>query len=119
MREIKLDQITFCADGSVGIRLLKQFVDNGEVLFSEPHRTVVEPLGDVAEQVAVVNAHLAGMSFPAIPSSALKLVEDLRAIHLEDDAVKARVAEIRIARDKAETSIESEEIKAKEVSARA
>lgn len=119
MREIKLDQITFCADGSVGIRLLKQFVDNGEVLFSEPHRTVVEPLGDVSEQVAVVNAHLAGMGFPALPVTAQKLVEDLRAIHLEDDTVKARVAEMRTARDKAEPAVEGESIRAKEASARA
>lgn len=101
MRNTVLNQITLCADGSIGIQLLKQVVDNGEVLFSEPHRTVVDCFGDVAEQVAAVNAHLASMGYPAVPDEGVQRIEALRVIQNKSPDVQAKMAEVKAAREEA------------------
>jgi len=60
-----LDRIEFEADGTTFMRLLKQIVD-GEVLRSEPHRSVVYPSVPASDQLAAVNADLAQMGWPEI-----------------------------------------------------
>ncbi len=64
-----IDQITVDADGNLMVRFLKQIVDGGAVLSSQYHRTVVECGGNVAVQMAVVNAHLGAMGWPAVIDS--------------------------------------------------
>jgi len=63
MKSVVLDQVTLCADGSIGIRWLKQIAEGGEIIFSEPHRTSVEFDGDAASQMEQAFAHLAGMGY--------------------------------------------------------
>ncbi|MER9164410.1 hypothetical protein [Mesorhizobium sp. M0715] len=90
-KEILLDQVTLCADGSVGIKLFKRVLnDDGSVLFSEPHRTSVDVLVEVNDQVALVNSHLEQMGFPHVPDSATAMVTKLVKLHRADPAVKAR-----------------------------
>lgn len=69
-----LDRIEIEADGTVFLRLLKQIVD-GEVLRSEPHRSVVYPSVSVSDQIAAVNAHLAQMGWPEIPADDIRRLE--------------------------------------------
>lgn len=104
MRNIVLNQITLCADGSIGIQLLKQVIDNGEVLFSEPHRTVVDCFGDVTEQVAAVNEHLASMGYPAVPDEGVQRIEALRVVQNMSPVVKARMAEVKAEREQEEAA---------------
>ncbi|MBZ9759348.1 hypothetical protein LB553_00390 [Mesorhizobium sp. CA8] len=62
-----LDQTTLCADGSIDIKFLKVITDDGgNVLFSKPHRTAVDALGSVDDQIAAVNIHLAELGFPPV-----------------------------------------------------
>jgi hypothetical protein len=61
--------------GNVGVRIKKQVVaDNGTVLSSDYHRTMIEPGGDLVKQMDAVNAHLVTMGYAAITS------EDMSAL---------------------------------------
>jgi hypothetical protein len=64
-----LDRIEIDADGHVFMRLQKQIVEDGEVLFSEFHRSVIAPGQTPEAQVASVNSHLVQMGFPEIPAA--------------------------------------------------
>lgn len=99
MRNIVLNQVTLCADGSIGIQLLKQIVDNGEVLFSEPHRTMVDCFGDVGEQITAVNLHLIQMGYPPMPDEGVARIQALRDVQSKSPVVKARMEEVRIKRE--------------------
>lgn len=92
MKQTVLDQITLCADGSIGIRWLKQVVEDGEVLFSEPHRTAVDIDGDVAESLAAVNLHLASIGYTPPKGEAERaksLVAQIDAIAKADLTIEA------------------------------
>lgn len=90
-RQIVLNQVTLCADGSVGIQWLKQFVDDttGEVLFSEPHRSIVPFDGDVDDQVSAVRDHLAAMGYPAVPDAQLEVIRQVHAVGLATPTIEA------------------------------
>ena len=61
-----INQIEVTEPGHLQIRLSKQIVEDGVVLMSEYHRTSVECGGDVAAQMAAVNAHLTQMGCAAV-----------------------------------------------------
>lgn len=92
MKQVILNQVTLCADGSIGVQWLKQFVDpdTGEVLFSEPHRTVVDAEGDVDNQVALASAHLQQMGYPAIPPKHAERIRGIDGIGRSDVDIEAR-----------------------------
>lgn len=94
MRNVTLDQITLCADGSIGLKFMKQIVDDSDVLMSEPHRSAIDPLGDVAAQMAAVDAHLKAMGYPGVPADAADRVEALKVVHRQHPDVAARIVEI-------------------------
>jgi hypothetical protein len=79
-----LDQIEIRGNGTVQLRLLKQIVNGGAVLHSEPHRTSLEPHGDSAAQFAAVDAHLKTLGFEPLPASQWKRVSDHAAIAWRD-----------------------------------
>ena len=58
--------VTVTEPGHLEIHFLKQIIEDGVVLMSGPHRTSVECGGDVAAQMAAVNAHLAQMGCAAV-----------------------------------------------------
>jgi hypothetical protein len=84
-----LDQIEIRGNGTVQIRLLKQIVNGGAVLHSEPHRTSLEPHGDAAVQFAAVDAHLKSLGFDPPITSVWKRVSDHAALAWRDIAVPA------------------------------
>lgn len=93
-KQIVLDQITLCADGSIGIRWLKQVTDpdTGEVLFSEPHRGMVDIDGDLDESLAAVNLHLASMGYMPPKGEAERaksLVAQIDALAKSDPTIEA------------------------------
>lgn len=70
-----LDRIEIeCSTGRVFFKALKQVVDEGSVLFSEPHRSVVEVGEPVSAQLDAVNDHLQEMGFPAIDDSGAEML---------------------------------------------
>ena len=83
-----LDRIEIESDGTVFMRLLKQIVD-GEVLWSDPHRSVVYPAVLLSDQLATVNVHLAQMGWPEISAD--------DATRLESHVRVARTPEIVVA----------------------
>jgi hypothetical protein len=65
--ETVLDRIEInTGDGSVSVRLQKRVRNGDAVLSSEPHRTLFTPESDVDGTIALVNAHLEAMGFPAV-----------------------------------------------------
>lgn len=82
MKDYVLNQMTLCADGSIGIQWLKRVVDDatGEVLFAEPHRTVVDFDGDVDAQIAGAVDHLNRMGYRVSPDEASRQSGLLRKI---------------------------------------
>lgn len=99
-KEVLLDQVTLCADGSIGIKLNKRIIDDdGSVFFTEPHRTSVDVLGEVSDQIALVNAHLNGLGFPAVPDAALAKISALTNLHRADPAVQDRRETTRLIRE--------------------
>lgn len=99
MRNVILNQITLCADGSVGVQLMKQIIDDGEVIFQEPHRTVVDCFGDVEAQMAAVNAHLAKMGFPAVSVEGVERIAALRTVQIASPVVMEKMEEVRVERE--------------------
>lgn len=77
MRTIRLGQIEMRSNGSVGVKLMKQVEEDGEVLFSEPHRTEILQGGDVDAQMDVVNQHLEAMGYPAVPAGDIAYIKAL------------------------------------------
>lgn len=92
------DSATLCSDGSIGIRWLKQFIDpdTSELLFSEPHRTMIDIDGDVSSQLDAVRAdpQLKGYEFDVPKMKAL--VRKIDNIGKADPDIKAKRA-LRIA----------------------
>ncbi|MBT1154379.1 hypothetical protein J1C56_02110 [Aminobacter anthyllidis] len=87
-----LNQITLCADGSIGLQLLKQVInDDGTVFFSEPHRSVVDPDMEPGNQMVAVNEHLAEMGYPPLPADMLGHVEKMKTAHRKYAPITARV----------------------------
>jgi hypothetical protein len=82
--------------GNIGVRIRKQVVDDqGKVVMSEIHRTMIAPRADAVLQMAVVDADLEKMGFSAVKAedrgllnSALTTYADLR----EQKATEVRVA---------------------------
>lgn len=63
-KNLVLNQVTLCADGSIGLQWLKQIIDDdGSVIFNEPHRSIVDFDGDANAQLDAVFAHLDQMKF--------------------------------------------------------
>jgi hypothetical protein len=81
MRSTKLNQITLCADGSIGLQLLKMIADGDNVISKEPHRVVIQP-DELAEDVlSYVNPHLEQMGFPSITAEEVAHVDTMAVAH--------------------------------------
>lgn len=73
-----LDKIEIERDGAFGLRFAKQIVDDdGTVLHSEWHRTMLPPGGDLDRQMAAVNANLAEMGAATVETHELARVKTL------------------------------------------
>lgn len=83
-RKVLVNQVTLCADGSIGVQLLKQIVDNGEVISQEPHRFAIDIDGDMAEQFREVNAHLVSMGYPEMDPKELDRIKKIDAVGKAD-----------------------------------
>lgn len=91
-----LNQITLCADGSIGLQLMKQVIeDDGTIFFSEPHRSVVDPDVEPGNQMMAVNAHLAEMGYPPLPADMLGHVEKMKTAHRKYGPVTARIEDYK------------------------
>ena len=66
MKALIIDQIEVTNNGTVQVRMHKLSSD-GDLLGN--HRTLITPGGDIAAQVAAVNAHMATENFAAIPAA--------------------------------------------------
>ena len=60
-----LDRIEIDSMGHVFMRFLKQVVDGGVVIASEPHRSVIAPGDDPQQQAALVSQHIQMLGYPA------------------------------------------------------
>jgi len=77
-----LDQVERMPDGHIGIRFVKQEIDEkGEVVSAEYHRTMVAPGRSIDQQMAAVNAHLVEEGHAA--------VTDWRQLHDTEAAARA------------------------------
>lgn len=65
-KKTSLDRIEVLADGTVQVRFQKQIVEDGNVIFAEPHRTIFPPGSDVDRQMMAVNLDLEAMGFPPV-----------------------------------------------------
>jgi hypothetical protein len=84
--------------GNVGVRMRKQVVaDNGAVIASEYHRTMIDAAGDPATQISLVNAHLATLGYPSVKAEdvavlngalAAPSIADLRTAKAQELAAK-------------------------------
>ena len=82
--------------GNVGVRMLKQIVaDDGSVLSSQYHRTMIGAATDPAQQMAAVNVHLGTLGFPAVKNEDLVVLDTVLAPLESYRATKAQEAAIR------------------------
>ena len=65
-KQVVVDQIEATVGHIIQIRLKKNIVEDGRVISSAYHRTVLEPGTPLASQMDGVNEHLAQMGWPAI-----------------------------------------------------
>lgn len=97
MKQIILNQVTLCADGSIGLQWLKLVVDPDakEVLMREPHRSIVEFDGDVEAQIKEVSDHLQTMGYPGVTEAMIARVRAVDAVGRGDPEIEAvRAAKI-------------------------
>lgn len=91
----RLNQITLYGDGTIGVQWLKQMHDeNGQLLFSEPHRTAVAPDGDIDTQLDAVFAHLDVLGYPCGGEGQTRM----RALAYKIDAAAREDTEIEATR---------------------
>lgn len=91
MKTLELDQITYCGDGSIGLRLFKTVTLDGEVLYREPHRVTVMPDQTVGEVMAVVNEALArDEGYAPLAAQEIIHADSVRTLALSSPAVAAR-----------------------------
>lgn len=93
-RQLLLNQITLCADGSLGIQWLKQVTENGEILVLEPHRTVIDiDQGDSNAQFDAVFAQLDALGYKTTNpqrNRMKRLVNDILTMGRADSEIAAR-----------------------------
>lgn len=77
-RTTTLDRVEPSRDGTIGVRLALVLADDGEVLASTWHRTVVGADCSVADQMAAVNEHLESMKYPAVSEEDIERIEICR-----------------------------------------
>lgn len=94
-KKLTLNQTTLCADGSIGLQWLKQVVDEttGEVMLSEPHRSIIDIDADIDEQVANVSNHLVSMGYPPVSTAMLARIKATDSIGKEDAEIIAARAQ--------------------------
>lgn len=88
-KQIVLNQITLCADGSIGLQWLKQIIDEGQVASTAPHRSVIEFDGIVEDQMAVVSEHLQSLGYPAISQDQIDLVKAVDGVGRANPSIEA------------------------------
>ena len=106
-KNIEFSNVTLCLDGSLMIKLDKQITDpnTGDVVFSQPHRTIVDFDGDVDAQIVVVEAHLASLGYGNIPNRVVNLIKKIDVAAKAD----ARIEAERQAKKAARLAAESEQ----------
>ncbi len=111
MKQIILNQVTLCADGSIGLQWMKLVVDTEakEVLMREPHRSIVEFDGDVDAQMKEVNDHLQTMGYPAVTEAMIGRVRAIDAVGRADPEIEGvRAAKIEAKAELARAAEEAE-----------
>jgi len=99
-RKILLNQVTLCADGSIGVQLLKQVIEGGEIVAQEPHRFSIDFEFDTVAQIEEVSKHLASMGYPELTASMVDMIKKIDRIGLNDPSISA-VREAKIAQRRA------------------
>lgn len=105
-RKSMVDQIEVPVTGGVAVRIAILLIEDGKVLSSKWHRTMIPPDISAAEQLAYVNAHLAQMGEVAISSEDIqrvglfhKLACDLPSEHAPVKTIDESVRGINAAKD--------------------
>lgn len=82
MRDVKLEEVASRSDGATLVKLMKRFVDDatGEVMFSEPHRFVIEAGDELYARIADVDAYLAIMNYPPIAEADVAAIATARNV---------------------------------------
>lgn len=87
-----LDRMEIDRNGVIGVRLAKEVIDDdGTVLASDFHRTMLPPGLDIDTQMAVVNQHLQQMNCAPVEADELQRIKAVAPIVWTDD-VKAAYA---------------------------
>lgn len=92
-----LNQVVLSADGSISVQWLKVTTDDdGEVVASEPHRTVIDFDGDIEGTLKQVSNDLQQRKFPVVPKAQANLIMQLDAVaRANPDIEKVRAVKIR------------------------
>jgi hypothetical protein len=105
-KRIVFDRVEIDGDGRVHMKLQKQLVENGAVVFSEPHRSVIDPGVTPADQIEYVSANLKQMGWTDIPAdAAAQITAHVKVAHTPEaiTAWKAKTAdEVKTLRKDAE-----------------
>lgn len=101
-RKSIVDQIDIPITGGIGVRIALQLVENGVVLSSKWHRTMIPDEISPAEQLAYVNEHLTQMGETKISNADIqrvglfhKLASDLPSDNAPVKSIDDTVAEIK------------------------
>lgn len=87
-KRVVYSQIEILENGVLQVRLDKQIVDNGQVIWSQPHRTIVEPGINAEAQMAEVTRHLTEqMGYPAVPVDVVERVRRVAAVEHTPDVI--------------------------------
>jgi hypothetical protein len=74
-KRTRLDRIEIDAAGQISVKAYKEVLEGKQILFSEPHRTVIPHDRGVDEQMLEVSAHLKAMGFAPLDSADIAMIK--------------------------------------------
>jgi hypothetical protein len=96
-RQTVVDQIEITRDGTIGVRCAKEIIDDdGTVLTSQWHRTVLPPGTDIDAQMALVNQHLTGgLKEAAVSASDIARIKTVAPVAWTDEVKTNYAAKVK------------------------
>lgn len=93
-RKLSLDQTSLESNGAIGVQLGLHYVDeDGTVMQSTALRRIIDPNGDIDQNVADLNSYLVANKYPEISAAQVSLLKALDAAARADPEIEAARAQ--------------------------
>lgn len=75
MKQVIIERVEVCRDGSIRVFMQKQDLEDGELQYQQPHRCMLMPGDDIEAMKKAVNENMKGMKWPEVSDEEWKRVQ--------------------------------------------